>query len=228
MIRRWSYLNHLNTVFYDSFQILDVVQHFKAFKMTTSYRKDLYHTPTKWSRKSTSRRKHSHNWLLYHNILTEWSKEYLFFRKYNRFIVSLNIFKNSYLVYNLLIFKNALPSDIVGGENIIITNIIKRVIKYSHRFKASLSAYLTSYNASYWLYATSLYNLEDIQKLAEPTMITPYLPYQGIFYTENLILTETVWLKVLINNVMLFSLLKLITFYKVSSLLIASRVLIHS
>jgi len=227
MIRRWSYLNHLNTVFYDSFQILDVVQHFKAFKMTTSYRKDLYHTPTKWRRKSTSRRKHSHNWLLYHNILTEWSKEYLFFRKYNRFIVSLSIFKNSYLVYNLLLFKNALPSDIISGENIIVSNIIKRVIRYSYRFKPLLSAYLNSYNASYWLYATSFYNFEDIQKLSEPTMITPYLPYQGIFYTESLILAETVWLKTLINNIMVFTLLKLIILYKISSLLISSRVLIH-
>ena len=197
----------------------------KSLKATTYWRKDLYHTPTKLRRKQTSRRKHLHNWLVYNNILTDWSKEYIFFKKYTRLIITLQVFKNSFLIYNLLLFKNAIPRDFIGYEASLMVNIVKRVIKYNPQNVLTNNTFLKNFNCTYLYYITTNLNFEEIQKTSELTLITPFLPYESNLYVDEYSLTHINWLNSLIIYLYTISFNIFIEIYKISILLTLSNFL---
>lgn len=224
MIRRWLHLNEVNN-FYKVFQTLDVVVHMKALKATTYWRKDLYHTPTKLRRKQTSRRRHLHNWLIFINILTDWSKEYLFFRKYIKLILTFQFFKNSFLIYNLILFKNTIPREFIGYESSLMINIVGKIIKYSSRVNSNLFPFIKKFNTTYFLYITTNINFEDIQKTSELTLLTPYLLHQSSLYVDDYKLSNLEWLGNLILFLYTLSFSKLVEVYKVVIILTLSTIL---
>lgn len=224
MIRRWLYLNEVNNV-YKVYQPLDIVVHMKSLKVTTYWRKDLYHTPTKLRRKQTSRRKHLHNWLIYNNILTDWSKEYLFFKKHIRWLLTLQCFKNSFLIYNLLLFKNSIPRDFIGYEASLILNIVKKVNQYNpNRFLIN-TPFFKNFNCTYLCYITTNLNFDEIQKTSELTLLTPFLPYQTSLYIDEYTSNNLEWLNLVILSLYKLSFNKLIELYKIAILLTLSTTL---
>jgi len=78
-------------------------------------------------------------------MLANWSQDYLFFRKYSRSVLALNIFRNSYLTYNLLVFKRATTGDFLGSENVLVSSIIRRVIRYSSGLNAQNFSFFNKY-----------------------------------------------------------------------------------
>lgn len=115
MVRRWSYLNAINNSFEsrDSLNVLVQVFQQTTFKATTYYRKPLYNPRiTKLTRKNFYRRRHLNNWIVYQNIITLWAKEYLFFRKYSRTLLSIFFYKTSFLTYNCLIHSRLTTDEL--------------------------------------------------------------------------------------------------------------------
>lgn len=166
MVRRWSYLNQLNTNTKVTITsnpnhnslLLKVFQQ-TAFKATTYYRKPLYNPLiTKITRKNFYRRRHLNNWLVYQNILTLWAKEYLFFRKYSRTLMSLFFYKNNFLMYNVLVHANSNVSDLRGYENIHMTHLVR-----------SLKFFLKNNNSLLFPFLKSLKNF-SLNWLSTPTL----------------------------------------------------------
>lgn len=218
MVRRWSYLNLINNTFSSEHKGLAFAHHFATFKATTYYRKSI-HRITKLSRRAWSRRKHLHNWLVYQNLLANWSQDYLFFRKYSRFVMTLHLFKNSYLTYNLLVFKRSTATSFLGSENVVVSSIIKRVIRYSSRLSPTTYSFFKNYKNVSWLYVTTPSNLEEVQKVSDLTVDTTYLAYQSNYYTSGPSLGDSVWLQLLINSLFLNSFTQIVEMYKVMILL---------
>lgn len=167
--QRWSYLNQLNSsVSYYSTRTLDVgpnksqsflkVCHQTAFIATTYHRRRLYDLMmTKLTRKSFFRRKHFHNWLIYQNILSSWSREYLFFRRYARSVLALYFYRKSYLFYNLLIYRGTTIDQLRGRKNVYATNLIRGVSSYCNQSGVIVFPFIYKIVSSQWFY-TSLYS----------------------------------------------------------------------
>lgn len=214
MVRRWSYLNLINNTFSSEHKGLAFAHHFATFKATTYYRKSI-HRITKLSRRAWSRRKHLHNWLVYQNLLANWSQDYLFFRKYSRFVMTLHLFKNSYLTYNLLVFKRSTATSFLGSENVVVSSIIRRVIRYSSRLNHTLYSFFKNYRGVSWLYVTTPLSLDEVQKASDLTVDTTYLSYQASYFTSETSPRDFIWLQLLVNSLFVNSFSQLIELYKV-------------
>lgn len=197
----------------------------KSLKATTYWRKDLYHTPTKIRRKQTSRRKHLHNWLIYTNILTDWAKEYVFFKKYTKWVITLQMFKNSFLIYNLLLFKNSIPRDFIGYESSVIVNLVKKFTNYNWLKSTIHTPFLKKLNCTYLCYITTNMSFDDIQKTSELTALTPFLIYQSNLYIDNYSLNSLEYLNSLILYIYQLSFLKIIELYKILIFFTLSNIL---
>lgn len=224
MVRRWSYLNLINTTFSSEHNVLAFVHHYATFKATTYYRKSIYRT-TRLSRRAWSRRKHLHNWLLYQNLLANWSQDYLFFRKYSRSVLALNVFKNSYLTYNLLMFRKLAVTDFLGSENVMISSIIRRIIRYCSRLNSSTYAFFNSYRGVAWMYVTTNLQLDQTRESSLLVSETTHLAYRPACYiaeggTELTPLLA--WFQTLLTIMFNHALLKSVELYKLITLLTLS------
>ena len=129
MVRRWSYLNSINNIFFNQYKSLNFVHYEQSFKTNIVFKKEI--SPLSLiTRKSWSRRKHLTNWLIYQNVLTDWSKDYIFFKKYNKFTLVYRMFKNSFFSYNLFLIKKLNVSASVGSEKIIFSSLTSKISKY--------------------------------------------------------------------------------------------------
>ena len=229
MVRRWSYLNLINTTFSSEHNVLAFVHHYATFKATTYYRKSIYRT-TRLSRRAWSRRKHLHNWLIYQNLLANYSQDYLFFRKYSRSTLALNVFKNSYLTYNLLMFRKLAVTDFLGSESVMISSIIRRVIRYCSRLNPSTSAFFNSYRGVAWMYVTTNLPLDQTLEASDLTSETVHLAYRPSCYISDDAANETkmaptlIWFQALLALMFSHAFAKAIELYKLSILLTLSIV----
>jgi len=218
MVRRWSYLNLINTTFSSEHKALAFAHHYVTFKATTYYRKSI-HRITKLSRRSWSRRKHIHNWLLYQNLVANWAQDYLFFRKYNRWALTLNLFRNSYLTHNLLILKSASISDFDGSEEVIVSKFVRRIIRYSSKLNAQTYCFFHKYVGMEWMYVTTPLSIVKVQESSELVDSITHLTYQSQYYAEEMDVSLTHWLQFLINLMFTHYLMKTVELYKMFTLL---------
>jgi hypothetical protein len=214
VVRRWSYLNLINNTFSSEHKGLAFAHHFATFKATTYYRKSI-HRITKLSRKALSRRKHLHNWLIYQNLLANWSQDYLFFRKYSRFIITLHLFRNSYLTHNLLVFKCSTATSFLGSENVVVSGVIRRVIRYSCRLNPTSYSFFQTFRGSSWLYVTTPVDLDEVQKVSDLSVDTAYLSYRPSYYASEASPLDLAWFQLLINSLFVNSFNQTIELYKV-------------
>ena len=218
MVRRWSYLNLINTTFSSEHKALAFAHHYVTFKATTYYRKSI-HRITKLSRRSWSRRKHIHNWLLYQNLVANWAQDYLFFRKYNRWALTLNLFRNSYLTHNLLILKSASIFDFDGSEEVVVSKFVRRIIRYSSKLNAQMYCFFHKYVGMEWMYVTTPLSIVKVQESSELVDSITHLTYQSQYYAEEMDVSLTHWLQFLINLMFTHYLMKTVELYKMFTLL---------
>jgi len=180
MVRRWSYLNTLNTrqFFFTTSQpkFLTMGHQKVTFKATTYYRKRLY-SPliSKLTRRAFFRRKHLNNWLVYQNILSYWASEYLFFRRYSRSLLALAFYKNTYLMYNVLVFGKLMAPDLVGFESLVVTNLLQAVTHYCNFGARRLLPFLAQFRDVSWFYASAATSWEQVVKASTLKEESAYL-----------------------------------------------------
>lgn len=169
MVRRWSYLNTLNTqqFFFTTAKPKTLVAGHQTvtFKATTYYRKQLF-SPliSKLMRKAFFRRKHLNNWLFYQNILSYWAAEYLFLRRYSRSLLALSFYQNSYLMYNVLVFGKMSAADLSGFESFMVTSLLRSVQNYCNFGATSLTPFTAGFADIAWFHASIPAGWEQIQK----------------------------------------------------------------
>ena len=172
MVRRWSYINSINTTKPDKFRNMRRAA-FNVTITTTMYLRKSYSHPTFLTRRRWSRRKHSYGWLHLANIIKDWAHTYRFYRNYNKAVMNQYLTPNSFLAFNLISAKNSIPSAYKNSELLIVSTFSRKVLRYfnylsSPRFK--LFASFKNVNLSVVSY-DPLYSA--LEKVIDYPFITP-------------------------------------------------------
>lgn len=119
MVRRWSSIIKFNLNF--KLTRLELFKKFskkRVFKLTVSTRK-FYKKYTKYRRKSFNRIRHKNNWSFYWNIFKFWSQSYLNSRTFYKKYWLLNLFKYSFLSFNINSLKLT-ENDLFFNNNFLL------------------------------------------------------------------------------------------------------------
>lgn len=221
MVRRWSYLNSLNHVFSSQYKTLNFVYYEQSFKTNIFFKKSI-NSISILSRKSWSRRKHLHNWMVYQNIFSDWSTDYLFFKQYNNFTFNYQLFKNSFLCYNTILLKNLTSLTSVGLEKFSYSALTKKIMHYNNGFSVqnNFSKFLSSYRSVSWLYVTTPTNINDFKTLNLNQIHPIYCNHQNTFSVISQSETSSQWLSHIWNSLFTLSLYKTVELYKLHTLLL--------
>lgn len=129
MVRRWSYINSVN-----SFSPNDCYQAqkgaFDSVINSTMYLRKTFTLVTGLRRRRWARRKHIHSWIPLMNILQNWASMYRFYKNYLKTTLNQFLFKNSFLALNLLRAKNSLPCLYKGSELVVTSSITRKTLNY--------------------------------------------------------------------------------------------------
>jgi len=213
MVRRWSYLNNINDIFFNQYNKLTFTHYQQNFKNTTVFRKEISQLSS-LSRKSWARRKHLTNWIIYQNVLTDWSNEYLFFKQYNRSTLSFQLFSNSFLTQNQLLIKKLTASTSLGTEKVILGTITSKITQYTLKSNSFVSHFLRNYKNINWMYVTyprNAFMSPDLLALFQPIF---YIS-QSTFYQSNNVAPYTTYLQTIFNLLFQIIVLKIVELYKV-------------
>ena len=101
------------------------------FKFTTKHQK----------RRQWKRRKHNFEYVLYLNILSLWSTEYIFYRKLIKFNYNYCIMKSSLIVYNLANLRGTSPALAKNSEHTYIATLPKSIINYCSKLNFNVFKY---------------------------------------------------------------------------------------
>jgi len=154
MIRRWSYINTINTTNVSTSVGMPRVRQDASVKYNM-YLKVKFSKVSLVTRRAWVKRRHLNNFAIYRNVLADWSKEYIFYRKYAKFTFMLNLFRNTFWAQNLLISKNSLPSNYAYLESVYSMSLSRSFMSY-FSFKGSLRfKYLLTFKNTSWLYVTA-------------------------------------------------------------------------
>lgn len=207
--------------FFNQYKSLNFVHYEQSFKTNIVFRKEISQLST-ISRKSWSRRKHLTNWLIYQNVLTDWSKDYLFFKKYNRFSLIFQMFRNSFLSYNTFLIKKLNVSSSSGSEKIVFSTLSSKIINYCSKYSSNFYTFLQYYRNINWLYVTTPTKLELI-KPQITTLLNPILhTSQSTFNYYNTDTNKTIWFQIIYQSLFITTMSKLMELYKLNILLCLS------
>ena len=140
MVRRWSYINAINSSYTHRFDSKRQSTFSVTVKATMYFRKP-YSVPTVLSRRRWARRKHLYSWLPLSNIIKSWAQTYRFMRNYLKAVMRSHLFKSSFIAFNLVSLKNIAPSAHKGLETIVLSSAARKTLRY---FSTKLSPRMTS------------------------------------------------------------------------------------
>lgn len=163
MVRRWSYIKEHNSNKNTSLSSLDFVHGEISFIANVYFRKSASHH-SKLVRKTWAKRKHLANWLPLQAVLYDWSNDYLFFKKYNRFLLTLNVFKNSFLSVNFLLLRKTSKLISQNCETFFFTFPSKRVLLYFSKLHTSTYSFLLKLKHTPLMYISSPTPVADLKK----------------------------------------------------------------
>jgi hypothetical protein len=192
MVRRWSYINSINSTIFiiNSFKTKPILNALRisTFKATTYYWENLYFDNITFvTRRSYYRRRHVNTLILYQNIVTSWSKSYLFFRKYSKSILNLNFSKYNYLSQNLFLSKSQDISSLLGFDIIKLTFIPSTLYSFISLKSINVLPFLVRYKGPY-LYISANEKLTSKVILNTALKDVPTYPILGnsIFLNINI------------------------------------------
>ena len=179
MVRRWSYLNSVNS-FYGKDLVTAEKSFFDVNTNTTMYLRKLYTLSTRLTRKQWSRRKHIFNLLPISNVLKDWSRSYRFYRNCNKLVLMQFFTKNTFLAFNLTGLRNVFPGLHKGSGHFLTGSFSKKMGVYYSRFPQNRFTSLQSLRNSNTLYVScindpTLFNLAESPNFFRPLAVTPLL-----------------------------------------------------
>ena len=151
MVRRWSYLASVNS-FYDKSYEGHQQAAFGVTVRATMYFKGTYTVPSKLTRGRWARRRHVYGWLHLSNILKSWSQIYRFNRTHLKGSLRQHVTPLNFLAFNAVTVQNSIPSRHVGSNNIAVSTLPKRVVRYFSKYNVARSLFLLklkNFNISY-------------------------------------------------------------------------------
>ena len=177
MVRRWSYINSVNTIGDSSFGGMRHAA-FDATITATMYLRKSYSVPTKLTRRRWSRRKHIYGWLPLANIIKDWAHAYRFYRNYNKAIFNQHLTRNSFLAFSLVSVKNSIPCLHKNSELLVVSTFSSKILRYFNHFmnpRIRLLRLFRNINPSVISYNPKYSPLDDI---SDYPFVTPLLNHQ--------------------------------------------------
>jgi hypothetical protein len=170
MVRRWSYINYINTL--DSLPCAYKHARRSTFdtnvRATMRWRRNSRVRTVFVTRKRWARRRHIYGWLTLSNVLKSWAFSYRFHKNHSKIILNQHLTNNSFIAFNLVSAKNAIPSLYKGSELVAASTYTKRILKYFSYFDNPRTKFLlnlgcanvasVSYIPKFWTPANSAQN----------------------------------------------------------------------
>jgi len=219
MIRGWSYVNQLNNIFFDKYSDLNFIHYELTFKSNVYFRKNIK-SITKLSRKSWSRRKHLNNWLIYQNVFSNWSNDYLFFKQYSKFVFNYQLLKYSFLTYNFMVLKKKNNLYIKNVESFISSSFLNRLLNYFNRLNFNSYLFLTKLKNNQWFFISSFNNISLTKHISTINHNPLYSTSQLNYYSTVFNNTRSEYIKQILDNIFNIVLKKSTEIYKILNLLI--------
>ena len=129
MVRRWSYINSMNTFYNQGYDSKRQAAFGVTVKATMYFRKP-YSAYTVLSRRRWARRKHLFGWLALSNVLKTWAQTYRFQRNYLKSSSRTHFSKSSFLAFNTISLRNSLPSKHQGAESVVFSSLTRKTLRY--------------------------------------------------------------------------------------------------
>lgn len=86
--------------------------------------------------------------------MNDWARDYSFFKKYNKFIFSFKLFKDSFFAHNLIIVKNLNPALCFSTESFVFGFVNKSIFSYFLNLKFTNYAFLNSIKHLSWAHVS--------------------------------------------------------------------------
>jgi hypothetical protein len=136
MVRRWSYINSVNSVYYRNHKVAER----SLFDINTNavmYLRKEFQLSTRFTRKSWARRKHEHTFLQMANVLKDWSHTYRFYRNHARMINSQFYTSQTYIAFNLTGTRNIFPGLHKNSGTVVTASYTNKLGSYFSKFSRS-------------------------------------------------------------------------------------------
>lgn len=218
MIRGWSHVNQLNSVFFDKYSDLNFVHYESTFKSNIYFKRDV-RSISKLSRKSWSRRRHLNNWIVYQNVFSNWSNDYLFFKQYSKFVFNYQLLKHSFLTYNFMVLKKSNNSYIKDIENFVSSSLINRLSNYFNKLNFKSYLFLKRLKNNQWFFISSFDKPSLIKSVNTINHSPFYHTSQSNYYPIELKNLKLDYITQILDTIFNMILLKNIEMYKILSLL---------
>lgn len=168
MIRRWSCINNynLNTISLIKFEKKFNINQFSNL---INFKKFFFKF-SKFKRKSISRMKHRTTWLIYSNVISLWTKDFFFIKKYIKIQFFYNIFFYNIFFYNINFIKNKGNNKLINNFNFIYSFFNKKIYNYYN------------FNLKTFQNINLLYSYSRSSNLPSPSVIPLYYQYDNTFF----------------------------------------------
>lgn len=223
MVRRWSYIKDQNSTKNFNFSDLTFVHGEVSFLANVYFRKTISQQ-SRLTRKSWAKRKHLSNWLPLQSVLSDWSNDYLFFKKYNKMILTINLFKNSFLSFNFLLLKKTSTLLKQNSEAFFFTFLSKRVLSYFARNFSSTYRFLLNVRHTPLMYVSTPDSVSDVRKKLPMLSGSSFSWGERLFFNQQ-DLSKTQSLELIFAILHNATFAKNVELYKVFNLLTMNQVL---
>jgi len=223
MIRGWSYVNKLNSIFFDKYSDLNFIHYESTFKSNIHFKKNI-NVLSKLSRKSWSRRRHLTSWIIYQNVFSNWSNDYLFFKQYNKFIFNYQLLKHSFLTYNFMVLKKTNNSYIKDIESFISSSFINKLSNYFNKLNFSSYLFLKRLKNNQWFFISS-FDKQNLTKSVNNINPNPFYSTSQInYYPIELKNFKLNYITQILDTIFNIILSKNVEIYKILSLLLLMNI----
>jgi len=150
MIRRWSYINQLNSLPSLVDKKIRIGSSDSIVNSLMYLRKNFAEVTTA-RRKGWARRIHLNDLLSVSNVLVVWAREYRFYRNYNRSVFYQFFSRYTYLAFNLMFSKSLTSRYSRANVGSLGSGVSKRLVSYFNRsFAYSRLGFLSGYQSGSW------------------------------------------------------------------------------
>ena len=129
MVRRWSYINSVNTLQSENYRIAEK-SFFDVSINSTMYLRKHFALSTRLTRKQWARRKRLHNWVAVSNVLKDWSRSYRFYRNHSKLALNQFLTRTSLIAFNVTGLRNVFPGLYRGSGEFLTGTYTRKLHNY--------------------------------------------------------------------------------------------------
>ena len=164
MVRRWSYINSVNSVYHRNHKIAER-SFFDVNTNAVMYLRREFQLATRFTRRGWARRKHEHTFLQMANVLKDWSHMYRFYRNHARMVQSQFYTPRTYVAFNLTGVRNVFPGIHKNSGSVVTASYTNKLSIYFSKYNSTLLASLRNLKNGHLMLVSSRSLAQETQDL---------------------------------------------------------------